>query len=227
MQNCKMAFAVCLLLLAAAMFVSCAFGKKGKTEETVGKTGDNLGYVLADDETPPTNIRLIDCSALGMYRGAAGITVTGKLKTFEVTTSSGYVGNFTIGFQKNTTATLSGDWDEAETGNLYVFNCSEESEDTYRQLLPFETDRVLLRIIVRENDRITGYALVAFWEKLTDADPCFHSGKVLKEVTFRKNEDGTYPDITLEEVNARLDRAERELATEELFKTTYSISRSE
>ena len=180
-----------------------------------------IAGVTKTEETNVSEIRLMSLMAISFYQGAAEITVSGKGKTYEITASDGCLGSFSLGFHKTSTVSVSTD---DETIGVNLFGPGEDEEK--KTFGPLDADRVLLRIIVREGERISGYALVAFWEKSDGPaeSPLFMSGKVLKEVSFRKK-DGGYPNVTLQEVNALLDQAEKIYATEDLFKTSYGIVR--
>ena len=175
------------------------------------------------EEMNVSEIRLVDRGALSFYQGAAQIRVLIEGKTYEVTASDGCLYNYSTGMQNVSTAYAYVSEDR-QTETLFLYGPGENEENPFG---PIESDRVLLRIVVREGNQITGYALIAFWEKIgTDNCPIFWSGKILKEVSYKKK-NRKYPVITLQEVNAALDQAEKEYATEELFRTSHPIAVSE
>ena len=204
----------------------CLRNKMAETDSRKEASRES-NIMYGEDEKPVSEIELKSFIAYGFYQGAAGITVSGKGKIYEITASDGCLGNYSLGFHKTSTISVSTDVeDTTETGVIGV-HLYGPGEDEEKYFGPLDADRVLLRIIVREGERISGYALVAFWEKQgTTENPHFFSGKVLKEVSFQKK-DGIYPEVTLQEVNARLDQAEKDFATEDLFKTSNSILEDE
>ena len=207
----KLMCVISLITFAMILMTAC----KEKTAKTdSGQEVPEESNMMYEDEVPASEIELFNLHGISFYQGAAGISVSGKGKTYEITASDGCLGSFSLGFHKTSTVSVSTD---DETIGVNLFGPGEDEEK--KTFGPIDSDRVLIRIIVREGERISGYALIAFWEKEGPAErPIFSSGKILKEVSFRKK-DGTYPQVTLQEVNARLDQAEKIYVTEELFKS--------
>ncbi len=160
---------------------------------------------------PDHMIQLIDGGSFGMYRGAAGIAVTGEGKTFEITTSDGLLGNWFQGSDKTAAVSVSGDAQGPEENKVYLLGYGGNEENPFGTL---DADSAVIRIIIYEQDHITGYALAAFWDKQgPEQQPVFCNGKLLKAVEIRTT-NGAESKMTIQEVNELLDQEEKRYSLE-------------
>ena len=69
-------------------------------------------------------------------------------------------------------------------------------------------DSMTVRVIIREDNRIAGYALLAWWDAgdKNPINPIYGKYSIVKSVLFDEV-NGEYPDPTLDEVNALIDEA--------------------
>lgn len=212
----KMLCRISLIIFALVLLTGC---KDKAAEKDSGQEVPEESNMMYEDEAPASEIELFNLHGISFYRGAALMIVSGNGKTYDITASDGCLGSFSEHYKASTISVSTDDEDMADAGSRDVFLFGPGEDEEKKPFGPIDSDRVLIRIIVREGERISGYALIAFWEKEGPAErPIFSSGKILKEVSFRKK-DGTYPQVTLQEVNARLDQAEKIYVTEELFKS--------
>lgn len=181
---------------------------------------------------------LVSAAAFGLYRCAGLFTIELPGMNFEVQTDKEYI-HLIDEYMTFGTTTKTHIFDDSDSigGEISVYISGKFFEETTlhegpdgtitsltRDVAPLTGDNETVRVIIRDGERIAGYALICFWNSTEGLDtPVFYSAKVVKAVLFDSigaNVDKVgssadaalrYPDVTVEEVNMLLDAAEQEL----------------
>lgn len=208
---------ICVAVLACSTIVYLG---------TVGHA-DSLGDIPTYAEIPlEDEIKLFYTGAFGFYRGAGLLFIDLPGYTMEFACDNAYLCDWYN--DVNGRRTPDGEFYKSYTAeNVYcAFVCGRtpgtdiDNYDDRERLFYLQESDATVRVIIKDGERIAGYALICFWGADISFDaPKFESGKIVKAVMFDKV-DGEYPDVTADEVNKLLDEARDELVVKaKLFDT--------